>query len=1449
MKGEDFLYLVLSSSSVKACLGESTGCWSSREECRPKKRPRPWRISVRMASAPRLALGFLLSLLGVCVEGNCPTFLSAKDQNFSCLPSCLQPSASGKDPVFGTEYYNASSEVCLSALHAGVVGLRGGDVQFRNVGESPIIGSMINRIVSRSGEPAVAYAFIKENLPLDFSEDDLTEKVLVHNSYFEDDLHLSCVAERQNVVLDEGSIARLEYEIYRGKANVFQARFTDKGQCAFPFAHNGITNWECIDGRRGDWCFTASDWGYCTKYEGPWRVHWNKAKSSNLHVFRCLGTQPAADILAAIQTSGQTYTAASATFRASRGDRLEIQLEKDPQAVDVVFFRRFPDDWTYTSNNVASTRLPLTVDPVSPADNGVYLLGNSGTGRWGKDTEKEIGSNGAYFHLAVRDCEAGRYGWNCESWCPDCENGGICHPRTGTCICPPGYMGPTCQIVCSQGRFGSICQLECTKASLGFDLPEEGSCHHLTICLPDPYGCSCAAGHTGPLCERRCKRGSYGAGCTLSCESFCENGNCNSTTGKCSNGCKSHIPCTVDGSVLNLPRLSRPPGITGVTSTSALVVFSPWHRDMDYGSTNFSITGYRVRYRIDQDADWQETDSSDSHSGDRSVQLENLWPGYKYRVRVLVVTEHGFLDGSTNQRVQTADFITNCSDPSITEVEKMEVTNSSISLSWSLDIQVHPRCEVTYVLEFGKKSGGSKIQRTTNSTSFTFADLDPDTEYELVIGLYSGIARQPKFIEKLWPFRTLISPPLAPILSLEITAIREIKVKWELPRQSSHVDIYDVSHQLLKYEACKSHIPHPATKAPHTATEIYLRDLESYATYEVCVVARNVDGSGPAACSSETTLPTAPEIQLRYPCRYQDTGYLSCQLVGTCEQYNGPNARAELIIETFLECANKSLKEEYSKKLASHYITFSLNKIELLKGATYSATVAFKNDAGTGLESTTSFQTYPAKAPRVKDLVGAAVSPREVRLMWNDPCPPKGKITSFVYKLHSIWKYRNAEPCTSLPKFDRCIEIENLMVNTNYTFEVAAVNSVGIGYPVKVSVSTIEAKPGPPSGMSTLPGDSSIEVFLQFPVAPGGVLQNFTTRLADGQHSCWGNITRESRGPAVCKLQGLERGKTYSASGSFCNSAGCGPSLAQDVATLPIPPIFKGALGVLAKTDTNITLSLPSIQTEGDGESSLIVLVQHIPKEEISNYRKKSFMELYAKLMERHRARAVSEAQGPETRRDRDGRGAEAEPQGSPRQKRLVGDGCKNRDGEYIAGIFDNEQQKEFVIGDEDSGYDNCPLTPDDFYMIGAVARVDLLDQQSYAETSLDAPVKAAFDVTNPLAIALPLLLVLALLLLGLSFVYLKKFRKPKDPSEFQDSNTRILDDGMNHSEGNSNLIHVQQQNVALMPMPVRQQYQPTAGPTTRLKAVPGIPAFRFQKCSMYYFLKILMISTCYVPI
>lgn len=41
-------------------------------------------------------------------------------------------------------------------------------------------------------------------------------------------------------------------------------------------------------------------------------------------------------------------------------------------------------------------------------------------------------------------CPAGRFGMGCQLRCT-CDNGGRCHPVTGRCSCPPGWMGHSCR--------------------------------------------------------------------------------------------------------------------------------------------------------------------------------------------------------------------------------------------------------------------------------------------------------------------------------------------------------------------------------------------------------------------------------------------------------------------------------------------------------------------------------------------------------------------------------------------------------------------------------------------------------------------------------------------------------------------------------------------------------------------------------------------------------------------------------------------------------------------------------------------------------------------------------------------------------------------------------------------------------------------------------------------
>ncbi|XP_041452804.1 uncharacterized protein LOC121405881 isoform X3 [Lytechinus variegatus] len=156
--------------------------------------------------------------------------------------------------------------------------------------------------------------------------------------------------------------------------------------------------------------------------------------------------------------------------------------------------------------------------------------------------------------VIVSDCPRGR--WNlplCDRLCDNCYNGGICHPQSGTCICPPGFIGKNCLTACVKHRFGWDCELEC---GVGNALD---ACSGSHICLPDPYGCNCLSGYTGIYCDEQCPPGKFGVDCIQNCH--CAGGiPCDAFTGRCEGSCEdgwSEDGCQVP--------IVCPTGYTGIT--------------------------------------------------------------------------------------------------------------------------------------------------------------------------------------------------------------------------------------------------------------------------------------------------------------------------------------------------------------------------------------------------------------------------------------------------------------------------------------------------------------------------------------------------------------------------------------------------------------------------------------------------------------------------------------------------------------------------------------------------------------------------------------------------------------------------------------------------------------------------------------------------------------------
>ncbi|XP_054253608.1 angiopoietin-1 receptor [Indicator indicator] len=234
---------------------------------------------------------------------------------------------------------------------------------------------------------------------------------------------------------------------------------------------------------------------------------------------------------------GASFHPVALTVTANKGEHVNISfIRMAAKEEDAVIYKNGSFIHSVPRHEVPG-ELEVSYPQVQPQDAGVY-------------SARYIGGNlftSAYTRLIVRRCEAQKWGPSCSSHCPSCTNNGICHEDTGECICPPGFMGKTCEKACGANTFGKTCEESCK---------ENYGCRNYMFCLPDPYGCSCATGWMGLECDKECKPGFYGSDCKLKCN--CHNrGTCDRFKGCiCSVGWHG-LQCEKEGSANLSPQIEN----------------------------------------------------------------------------------------------------------------------------------------------------------------------------------------------------------------------------------------------------------------------------------------------------------------------------------------------------------------------------------------------------------------------------------------------------------------------------------------------------------------------------------------------------------------------------------------------------------------------------------------------------------------------------------------------------------------------------------------------------------------------------------------------------------------------------------------------------------------------------------------------------------------------------
>ncbi|XP_033125519.1 uncharacterized protein LOC117123628 [Anneissia japonica] len=308
------------------------------------------------------------------------------------------------------------------------------------------------------------------------------------------------------------------------------------------------------------------------------------------------------------------------TTIAGVGERVELLMEiEDNMNIDKL-------RWRHNSGEILSDwngKTKLIIDSARTQDGGIYECYFDG--------EKELGLQG-FTQLIVRGCPLPKWGVKCDNDCPVCYNGGVCHPATGACVCPSGYMGDNCDEPCGDNSWGRSCSVACSSSYRG--------CDGILFCLPEPMGCSCMAGYKGYNCEQLCPYGTFGADCRSTCHCkfsacsrsmgcvnvTCEEGftgpqcqeyedstpcpdgfygtlcqyrcHCTGTVGCYKNG-TCPIACQEgwggDDCQFAIPALRNPPRILKSNFHSLHLEWDEWRFHYDYGLGD--VTGYRLFYR------------------------------------------------------------------------------------------------------------------------------------------------------------------------------------------------------------------------------------------------------------------------------------------------------------------------------------------------------------------------------------------------------------------------------------------------------------------------------------------------------------------------------------------------------------------------------------------------------------------------------------------------------------------------------------------------------------------------------------------------------------------------------------------------------------------------------------------------------------------------------------
>ncbi|XP_076349495.1 receptor-type tyrosine-protein phosphatase mu-like isoform X2 [Tachypleus tridentatus] len=859
-----------------------------------------------------------------------------------------------------------------------------------------------------------------------------------------------------------------------------------------------------------------------------------------------------------------------------------------------------PNTYTVTASLGENVDIEFVTQSLRPSDYKVWKKDNeilSSTSRAVRRIEDvEEGYTGMYsleyqghsayrgvVRLIVRGCRHNVYGPSCEFQCPQCHNGGVCHDITGDCICPPGFNGTFCENSCPLNTFGK----DCTQKCQAVDSSTWDSCKEILICLPDPFGCTCAPGYKGPKCNTRCSPGEYGAGCSQQRKCNCLGKNdCDIYTGNCLYGCSSGwrgSDCTT-----SYPVLKNGPFVKRKTGDSLLILFREWTPENDIGSgiPDYYIIEYRST------SNWREAgklEAKEDYQHNISYKVDGLLPNTQYSLRVLVQDR----DGSVQKEslVPETSATTFCAQPTDPpkNVGVLAQNPNEVTVTWKLPDQSTWKCHIVSVKISYNNSKGTFKEENVNQGMNTFSfQSKPYTEWKIALRVETKDNTFSDWTETY----TLRTPEGAPseVQNLSVVPLfpHQLKVVWNKPREENGIIVgYNVRcRQISWVHECYSNLD-------DDREEIRIRNRSTIiqvnpsAIYLIRVQAETVS-KGPW---SDTHFQTQEDVPAGRPTKLQVKSRTDTQLriswdKPKCELTNGRITGFSVIYQGI---------EDWDSEIRRQSVRYqSLTISALTPYTTYKIMVEAATTVGvSNVSAEVNATTEAADPPSPRNLTVYSSLPYELYIRWMPPYPPKGELKTYriFYQCRACNSICKKLVCASHvicenPYYEEyhCYTIKKLKPNYKYEIKVKAYNRNllhGSDWSNTETAETRESVPSAPTNVRVLErGETFITVSWQGPFQSNGNLTKYRLNIT-ATDSFNSDVIGKFRSSEVDVVKNnthtfidLYPGSTYELTIEASTRIGFGPPLIEKHTTRVSVPTEPSEPEIINVGDTTVELRL-----------------------------------------------------------------------------------------------------------------------------------------------------------------------------------------------------------------------------------------------------------------------------------